>query len=198
MAGLDPAIFSAAVPVQMAGSDPRIRPGDGHDVCVADAVRQHLGRLVSSCKFACLRSCDGEAGSSTTPLRDEPRHVTPGHRLAIELSDQSKVANGQLKWTVMNGKRSQICKNTAQRFGSTPFTMHVQRHEPGHRYAGHELPWGRWRRNVFLDNAPLFVFLFGLCPLPPNPLPRPHIPIRPGPTRPCPPPSAASSASSAN
>jgi hypothetical protein len=46
-------------------------------------------------------------------LRDELRHVTPRHRLAAELSDQSKVANGQLKWTVMNGKLSQICKITA-------------------------------------------------------------------------------------
>src|ERR1700722_2429286 len=124
MAGRDPAIFAAVVPVQMARSDPRIRSGDGHDVCVASAVRQHLAYLVSVCEFAWLRSCDGEAGSWTTLLRDELRHVTSGHLLTIESSDQSKVANGQLKSTVMNGKRSQIWETTAQQFGLMPFSMH--------------------------------------------------------------------------
>ena len=35
-------------------------------------------------------------------MRDELRHMAPRHRLAIELSDQSKDTNAQFKQTVMN------------------------------------------------------------------------------------------------
>src|ERR1039458_7902962 len=50
--------------------------------------RRHVACAASGCGFACPRSCDGEAGSSTTPLRDEQRHMAPLHRLAVGLPDQ--------------------------------------------------------------------------------------------------------------
>jgi hypothetical protein len=49
------------------------------------------------CQVADLHVLDhatAEVGSSTTLLRDEQRHMAPSHRLAVELSDQSAVAEG--------------------------------------------------------------------------------------------------------
>src|SRR5271168_2027965 len=57
------------------------------------ARHTHVACSASGSESACLRSFDGEAGSWTTPLRDEQRHMAPRHRLAIELSDQKDVAN---------------------------------------------------------------------------------------------------------
>src|SRR6202030_3297287 len=65
------------------------------------ARHKNVACSASGCEFACLRSFDGEAGSWTTPLRDEPRHMAPRHRLAIELSDQSKDMNSQSTRTVI-------------------------------------------------------------------------------------------------
>src|SRR3954451_1863766 len=49
---------------------------------------------VLGCGSAYRRSCDGEAGSWTTPLRDGLHHMAPGHRLAVELSDQTGCVSG--------------------------------------------------------------------------------------------------------
>src|SRR5208282_5282221 len=52
----------------------------------ARSVRyRHVACALSGYGFACPRSCDGEAGSSTTPLRDEQHHMAPPHGLAAGL-----------------------------------------------------------------------------------------------------------------
>src|ERR1700722_17940898 len=63
------------------------------------ARHTHVAYAPKGCGFAYPRSCDDEAGSWTTPVRNGQRHMAPPQRLAIELSGQgsgrSIAANGQ-------------------------------------------------------------------------------------------------------
>jgi hypothetical protein len=73
MAGLDPAIFAAAVPVQMAWSSPAMTRG-------ASAARQHLGRSVLDSyivtpQMVALGLCYQGARSTTTKHPVEPLGV---------------------------------------------------------------------------------------------------------------------------
>jgi hypothetical protein len=58
-----------------------------------------IGRLGSLGEIAdphVLDHAKAKCGHDQTPLRDEPRHMAPAHRLAAELSDQSKEADERL------------------------------------------------------------------------------------------------------
>jgi hypothetical protein len=71
------------------------------------------GRVTDSQDHAMFQIVHGgeEAGSWTTPLRDERRHMTPRHRLPIELPDQSKDTNSQFRQTVISGNAKYKSQN---------------------------------------------------------------------------------------
>jgi len=81
-------------------------------------LHRHVARAVSGCGSAYPRSCDGEAGSSTTPLQDEQRHMAPSHRLVVGLSDRGE-AGGRFQRNVSHRQK-------AAQFGELPPSGLVQ------------------------------------------------------------------------